>query len=103
MTSLWKETVKEIEIRHHWGIYESTATKSTMTEYMNDTKQSDRTRLLKNAIKSTDTLTKEAYEERIVELQLEVAKRQEMVEALEEKICGLKKCISVGCFVKCHF
>ena len=61
---------------------------------MDDSRQSDRQRLLTNASKKPDLLTKEAYEGRIVELQVEVAKRQEMIGALEERVKGLKKCIS---------
>ena len=94
MTSVLIETIKEVEIRSHLTKYETTSTKATMTEYMPNTRGKDRQNLLKNANKTTEMLTKEAYESRIVELQVEIAKRDEMNGALEENIKGLKKCIS---------
>ena len=95
MASIWSETMKEVDIKYHSTKFETTSTKSTMTDYMPKATTSDRTTLINNANKNKKLLTKEAMEARIVELQVEVAKRQEMEDALQEKIKSLHKCLSV--------
>lgn len=93
MTSLWTETAKEIDLKYHISKYENTSTKSTMTNYMLGTRSSDRNKLIDNANKRPVVLEKEAFEAWIVELQIEVAKQDEIIGALEENNKGLKKCI----------
>ena len=66
-----------------------------MTDYMPMAKASDKATLINNANKPKKILTREALESRIAELQVEVAKRQEMEDALQEKIKSLYKCLSV--------
>ena len=66
-----------------------------MTDYMPMAKASDKATLINNANKPKKILTREALESRIAELQVEVAKRQEMEDDLQEKIKSLYKCLSV--------
>ena len=60
---------------------------------MGKTNPKDRQRLLNNANKTVEKLTEEAKDARIVELQVELAKRQEQIYSLEERVFGLLKCI----------
>ena len=60
---------------------------------MGKTSPRDTQRLLNNANKTVEKLTEEAKEARIVELQVELAKRQEQIGSLEERVFGLLKCI----------
>ena len=93
ITLLIKKTILEIEVSENLDKANKTSTKSTQTVYMERSSRREQNRLLDNANKSEETLTSEAKDTRIVELKLEVAKREERIGSLEERVKGLLKCI----------
>ena len=87
ITQLIHETILRIEAREHLN----KTTVATQTEYMPKAGRKDRNRLINNANKTEEVLTEEAKDTRITELSLEVAKRDEMIGGLQEKVFGLRK------------
>ena len=89
ITHLIQETILRIELSEHM----KNTTKSTQTDYMPKANSKDRARLIVNANKNAKTLTDEAKDDRIVELNVEVAKRDETIRVLQERVLGLRKVV----------
>merc|ERR1711911_500792 len=89
IVQLIHETILRIELNEPNNV----ATKATQTSYMGNASHRDRNRLIDNANKRESTLTEEAKDARIVELNVEVAKRMETIGSLEQKVFGMRKVI----------